>query len=190
MDGDTPQNSTLTLAGKIARLVQERGWNQEEFARLADLNRQTVRQILLEGGRKLRNTTVSACARALGLPVNDLRNLPLDRLLARVNGQAPLPPEDPVRVLYEKANNPQLLAWIERNPDRARELSADEVEELLTIPEETLTNFGIEHFVEAIERKRKLIQQVHTIAGTEYVELLEKLVALLYDKVQPYRDRA
>jgi transcriptional regulator with XRE-family HTH domain len=183
-------NSTPTLATKIARLVEERGWNQEEFARIANLNRQTVRQILLEGDRKLRNTTVLACARALGLPVSDLRTLPLDRLLARINGQAPLPPEDPVRILYEKASNPQLLAWIERNPDRARQLSADEIDELMSIPDETLSGFGVEHFIEVIERKRRLIQQVHAIAGTEYLDLLEKLVALLYDKIQPYRDRA
>ena len=27
------------LANKIARLVEERGWNQEDFARIANLNR-------------------------------------------------------------------------------------------------------------------------------------------------------
>ncbi len=40
------------LAAKIARLVEERGWNQEEFARIARLNRHTVRQILVEGGSR------------------------------------------------------------------------------------------------------------------------------------------
>ena len=41
------------LANKIARLVEERGWNQEDFARISQLNRHTVRQILqkLGGGR-------------------------------------------------------------------------------------------------------------------------------------------
>jgi len=189
MDTDPPAN-TPSLATKIARLVEERGWNQEEFARVARLNRQTVRQILQESDRKLRNSTVSACATALGVPVSDLRTLPLDRLLARVNGQAPLAQEDPLRGLVSKTSNPQLLAWIERNPDRARKLSADEADELLSIPDETLTNFGVEHFIEVIERKRKLFQQVHTIAGTEYLDLLEKLVGLMYEKIQPYRDRA
>src|SRR5271166_2541064 len=62
------------LAAKIARLVEERGWNQEEFARIARLNRHTVRQILVEGGsRTLRNSTISCCARALGLSVSELR---------------------------------------------------------------------------------------------------------------------
>ncbi len=51
------------LANKIARLVQERGWNQEEFARITRLNRHTVRQILLRGEhRRLRNATIGACA--------------------------------------------------------------------------------------------------------------------------------
>jgi transcriptional regulator with XRE-family HTH domain len=189
MDPLTPPQ-TPTLATKIARLVEERGWNQEEFARLAKLNRQTVRQILQEGDRKLRNTTVSACARALGLPVNDLRTLTLERLLARVNGQGPVTPADPLQALCDKVTNPQLLAWLERNAERARQLSGDEIDELLSIPEETLNNYGVERFIEVIERKRKLFQQVHAIAGTEYLDLLEKLVALMYDKIQPYRDRA
>jgi transcriptional regulator with XRE-family HTH domain len=189
MDAEAPPKPP-TLAHKIARLVEERGWNQEEFARIANLNRQTVRQILQEGDRKLRNTTVLACARALGLPVSDLRSLPLERLLPRMNGQAPLALEDPLRGLYEKASNPHLLGWIERNPERARQLTADEIDELLSIPEETLNSIGVEHFIEIIERKRRLIQQVHAIAGTEYLDLLEKLVALMYDKIQPYRDRA
>ena len=38
------------------------------------VNRHTVRQILLEGAtRRLRNATIGACAKALGLTVNDLR---------------------------------------------------------------------------------------------------------------------
>ena len=62
------QTDAQDLANKIARLVEERGWNQEEFARIARLNRHTVRQILHPGGRRrLRNATISACARALGL---------------------------------------------------------------------------------------------------------------------------
>ena len=35
------------LTAKIARLVEERGWNQEEFSRIARVNRHTARQILL-----------------------------------------------------------------------------------------------------------------------------------------------
>ena len=61
------------LAGKIARLVEEKGWNQEDFARATQLNRHTVRQILHGGPkRRLRNATVSHCAEALGLTVRDV----------------------------------------------------------------------------------------------------------------------
>src|SRR5262245_24675675 len=64
---------TDDLASKIARLVQERGWNQEDFARIANLNRHTVRSILQRStGRRLRNATIMSCARALGLTVNEL----------------------------------------------------------------------------------------------------------------------
>src|SRR5262245_16653034 len=85
MNGQTLSDSQA-LAAKIARLVVERGWNQEDFARIAGLNRQTVRMILHQNGdRRLRNATVGACAKALGLTVNDLRTVPLERLLPRMH---------------------------------------------------------------------------------------------------------
>jgi transcriptional regulator with XRE-family HTH domain len=191
MNGQT-QAAALDLALKIARLVEERGWNQEDFARIAQLNRQTVRQILQpDGTRRLRNATVSACAKALGLTVSELRTLPLERLLPRMTTQLPRDGDEVLRRLYEQATQPQLLAWIERNPERARQLTEDEIDELLSLQGTggPLTHIGVEHFVELIERKRKLIQKVHAVAGTEYLELLEQIVLLLYEKVQPYADR-
>jgi transcriptional regulator with XRE-family HTH domain len=187
------QSNSSELVEKIARLVEERGWNQEDFARLAGLNRQTVRQILLATHpRRLRNATISACARALGLSVSELRNRPLEHLLPRMNRRPPPDGDDALRRLYEQATQPQLHAWIERQPDRARQLTAEEMDELLSLQGTggPLTPAGVEHFVSLIERKRKLLRQVHAVAGTEYLDLLEKLVELMYDKVQPYGDRA
>ena len=47
------------LSFKIGKLVEEKGWNQEDFARISNLNRHTVRQILHGGPkRRLRNATV------------------------------------------------------------------------------------------------------------------------------------
>jgi hypothetical protein len=179
------------LAVKIKRLVEERGWNQEEFARIARLNRHTIRQILVPGGqRRLRNATISACARALGLTVNELRTQPLEKLLPRmVDGSGGA--DDGLRRMYDQATQPELRSWVERNPDRARQLSEDEMDELLSLQGTggPLTAFGVEGFVQRIERRRKLVQQIHAIAGTEYLELLEQLVGLMYDKVQPYGDR-
>ncbi len=189
---DEPRDTSLfdDLAIKIVRLVEERGWNQEEFARITRLNRHTVRQILLPGEhRRLRNATISACARALGLTVNELRTLPLERLLPRMNEGHPANGVAPLRRLYERATQPELVAWMERNSDRATHLSDEEVGELLALQdiEGALTAFGVEGFVERLERRRRLIQQVQAIAGTEYLDLLEQLVALLHEKVQPAR---
>jgi hypothetical protein len=188
---DTPATGPQALASKIKRLVQERGWNYEDFARIAQLNRQTVHTIMNEGNRKLRNATLSACARALGLPVNDLLTLPVERLLARMSGRLSADADETLRKLYEQASQPELVAWVERNPERARQLGPDELDELLSLQGTggPLTGFGVERFVEMIERKRKLIQQVHAIAGTEYMDVLEKVVGLMYEKVQPYGGR-
>jgi hypothetical protein len=183
----------VDLALKIKHLVDERGWNHGDFARAARLNRHTVRQILEPGNqRRLRNSTVSACARALGLTVNELRTHPLEKLLPRMAEGATGAADDVLRRMYDLATQPELRAWMERNPDRARQLSEDEMDELLSLQGTggPLTGFGVEGFVHRIERRRKLVQQVQAIAGTEYLDLLEQLVTLLYEKVQPYRDRA
>jgi hypothetical protein len=181
------------LAQKITRLVAERGWNDGDFARAARLNRHTVRQIREPGGqRRLRNATISACARALGLTVNELRTQPLEKLLPRMVEGAAGGADDVLRRTYDQATQPELRSWMERNPDRARQLTEDEMDELLSLQGTggPLTAFGVEAFVQRIERRRKLVQQIHAIAGTEYLELLEQLVGLMYEKVQPYRDRA
>jgi hypothetical protein len=182
------------LAAKITRLVQERGWNQEEFARITRLNRHTARQILLPGPpRRLRNATVGACARALGLTVNELRTQPLEKLLPRMaEGRAANGDTSSLRRLYDQATQPELRAWTERNPDRAARLTDKEVDELLSLQGDDgpLTAFGVESFVERLERRRNLIEQVNAVARTEYLDLLEQLVRLLYEKVRPQRDRS
>jgi transcriptional regulator with XRE-family HTH domain len=193
MDAARPASEFDDLADKIARLVQERGWNQEEFARITRLNRHTVRQILLPGEhRRLRNATIGACARALGLTVNELRTMPLEKLLPRMNEGHPANGVAPLRRLYEKAKQPELVAWIERNGERAQQLSDGEVDELLTLQEslDALNAIGVEGFVQQLERRRRLFQQVQTIAATEYRDLLEQFVALLYEKVHPSRERS
>lgn len=189
MMSSVPSDPSQNLCAKIARLVEERGWNQEEFARIADLNRLTVRSIFQGGQRRLHNATVSACARALGLSVNDLRAQPLERLLPRMHEQPP--GGENLRRLHEQASQPELLAWIERNPERAAQLRPEEIDELLSLQGTggPLTAFGVAHWVELIERKRRLLEQVAVVAGTEYIDMLEQFVGLLFEKVQPYRDR-
>jgi transcriptional regulator with XRE-family HTH domain len=185
---DPPPADTSELARKIARLVEERGWNQEEFARITRLNRHTVRQILLSGDRRLRNATISACARALGLSVNDLRTLPLEPLLHRMHAaDAAANGTDPRRRLLAEATHPELLAWVEGNPERARRLADDDVNDLLALQSSgaALAAGAVDAFVERVERRRALVHRVTAVAATEHLGLLEQFVALLYEKVRP-----
>lgn len=184
-----PAAAAQNLCEKIARLVQERGWNQEEFARLAELNRLTVRSIFQASPRRLHNATVAACAQALGLSVHDLRGQSLEQLLRRVREQPT--GKESQRRLVEEASQPELQAWIERNPERAAELREEEIDELLSLQGTggPLTALGVAHWVELIQRKRRLLEQVAVVAGTEYLEMLEQFIGLLFEKVQPYRDR-
>ena len=179
-----PSGAGAELARTIAKLVEEKGWNQEDFARISQLNRHTVR-LILHGGpkRRLRNATVSQCAEALGLTVNDLRTLPLDKLLLRMHGRAAAD-EEAQRVLHERVTLPELTQWLARNRDRAAELRPDEVEELLDLqqPGGPMERLGVEHGVGLIERRRNLLCQVRQLAATEYLDTLEQIVGLMFDK--------
>ena len=64
--------------------------------------------------RRLRNATVSQCSEALGLTVNELRTLPLERLLPRMHGKRPFD-EVLLKMLTASSTLPELTAWLERN---------------------------------------------------------------------------
>jgi hypothetical protein len=186
------QSADMPIVWKIARLVEERGWSQEEFARQAQLNRLTVRRLLLQKDCRVRVATISACARSLGLSVHELRSLPLDVLLSRQQLQERAGSQKVLHRLYEQATQPELIAWLERNAERARALQPDELDELYSLQGTggPLTSQGVEHFVRLVERKRRLKERIDVIAGTHYLDLLEQVVDLVYERIQPYRDRA
>jgi len=172
----------MNVPEKIARLVAERGWNQDEFAQRAGIARTTARGILTHPERDLRNATLRRCADALGLSVNDLVSLPLDRLLPRVR-HAPAGPPAPL----DFSDQPLLQHWLADHPERAARLSQAELEELISLQGVggPLTLHGIEHFVNLIERRRELLRRVEIIAGTELLDVLEKLVELMWEHIQP-----
>ncbi len=178
-------NGTTDLAFKIARLVEERGWNQEDFARIANLNRHTCRQILKgDDNRRLRNATVSQCAEALGLSVNELRTQVLERLLPRMHGK-PAADDEAIRLLTEGAHLTDLVTWLEKNADRASELSPEEATELLALQEPggSLERLGVEQAVNHIERRRQLLGRARVLAATDQFAFLEQFVDMLFEKV-------
>ncbi len=173
------------LANKISKLVEERGWNQEDFAKFARLNRHTVRQILNPGlKRRLRNATVSQCAEALGLTVNELRTLPIERLLPRMHGKPPAD-EEALKLLHDSATLPEFVAWLARNPERSAAFRGDDITQLLTMQEANgpMERLGVEQCVDNIERRRELILKVKMISSTEYLEMVEQIVNLVCDKI-------
>src|SRR3954471_8946421 len=190
MSESTTQHNHAELAAKIALLAQEKGWNQEDFANIAGLNRQTIRQILHPtGNRRLRNATIAACAKALGLSVRELWEVPVERLLQRL--RQPPPPvngDDKLHRLYQQATQAELRAWLERNPERSRQLTDEEIEELLSLQGEALNAIGVETFIGKLERRRNLKEQVRVGANSELLETLEALVDLMYSKVSPSRE--
>jgi transcriptional regulator with XRE-family HTH domain len=191
MKGQTPDEKAM-LTAKVARLVEEHGWSQEEFVRRSGLHRHTVRALLHgQSARRPRNNTIARCAQAFGLSVHELRGRSLESLLPCSERGWARPKTSPETWLYDQATQPELLSWVERNPERAGRLTSEEIDELLSLQGTggPLTSFGVDHYVELLERKRKLIERIHAIAGTEYLELLDQFVTLLYDRIQPYPDR-
>lgn len=180
-------DQSLGLSNKIAGLVRERGWSQKEFARRAGLSRQTVREILEQTcRRRLRNRTIFGCASALGVCVAQLRD--------DVHGQPPQTVDSANRAVlvedlrYDLATQPQVKQWLENEGTEATRYSQEEISELLSMQGTggPLTAEGLQAALRLLDRKRKLIDRVHAIAGTEYLGLLEKLVECLYERVQPY----
>ena len=179
------------LCRRIIRLVEERGWNQLDLARQAGLNRLTVAKILHGRSCHLRISTIQACARALGFSVDELRHAPLEDLVLRIRRASLLEIPDHLRCLYEQAAQTVLLTWLENHPDKAARLTSADLDELLSLQGigGPLTAEGLDHFLDQIERKRKLKEQIDAIAGTDYLSLVEQLVGLVFEKIQPYRDR-
>ena len=174
------------LSAKIAKLVAEKGWNQEDFARISNLNRHTVRQILHGGPkRNLRNATISQCAEALGLPVHELRAWPIDKLLMKVRGQV-ADDDAAYTVLIEQASLPELVAWLDRHPERAAQFRPAEVTSLLEEerPGGALERFGVEHCVSRIEKRRRFLDQTALIAESDYLSVLEPIVNLIAEKLR------
>lgn len=174
------------LARKIARLVEEKGWNQEDFARIARLNRHTVRHILRgQLKRQLRNATISQCAEALGLTVSELRDLPLECLLARMHGQLP-PTSEALRILRERATLPELIQWIDEHPQRAAAFTLAEVEELLLAQEPggLIERLDPDTVITLLEQRRRIAQTLRQITDPECLDAVERLVLVLAKRSQ------
>jgi hypothetical protein len=103
-----------------------------------------------------------------------------------MHGQSLPEGEETLKRLYERSAQPELRGWLDRNTDRARQLTPAEVDELLASQEEgTLSRVGVERFIELLERRRRLVERVRAVAGSEYLDLLERFVEVLYEKVRP-----
>ena len=124
------------------------------------------------------------------MSVYELCELPLEKLLRRSPEHRSAPHLTQERI-FEEATQPELLAWMQDHPDRVALLTPHEFDELLSLQGTggPLTARGVEYFVDLIERRRRLVEKMSAIAGTEYIDLLEQLIDLLYEKVQPYRHR-
>lgn len=96
-------------------------------------------------------------------------------------------PDELLRRTFDLATQPELRAWLERNADRARALDQSEFDELLAAQGDDgpLSAVGVEAFVRRMERRRALYRRIDAIARTEYLDLLERLVELIHDKVAP-----
>src|SRR5262249_11437442 len=121
------------------------------------------------------------------LTVSELRDLPLERLLPRMQETHPANTQDPARRLYNEATAAGLITWLERNPERASKLTPADVDDLLDrqAAGQATNSLDVDAVIRRLERRRELFDKVQTIADSEYLELLEQLVDLLHDKVAP-----
>lgn len=90
------------------------------------------------------------------------------------------------RYHHEIACQPELIRWLEDHPDKAAELSADEVDELLSLNGTggPLTYFGVEHHIAFMEDRRSVIDMVRVLHGTDKGAVLKEIVASMYKDSQ------
>lgn len=177
------EENSISIQDKISSLVKERGWNQEEFARITRLNRHTIRKILLGPAFKLRNATIESCARALGISVHDLHHRPLDSLLSQIR-QSMIPDLGRhFQRLQDQTYQPDLKSWIERNPERARTLSSKDADELVLFQKSgNFNTSSLEAFILRLERKRRLLEKINHLKSSRHLELLEQMVDLMHQQ--------
>jgi len=121
----------------------------------------------------------------LGLSVSDCVRLPLERLLPRMRGQSPVEADERLKRIMDQVSQPELLAWLQRNEERARQLTPSRLRNSFHAGRGwPAGNRGVGRMIELLERKRELIGRVHAIAGSEYLALLEQFVGLVYDKIR------
>jgi transcriptional regulator with XRE-family HTH domain len=180
MEGYTPNNAQLSM--KIARLVEEKGWNQEDFARIASVNRHTARRIMHGQDHRLRNATINQCAAAFGLQVSELRSLPVEALLERIR----TPANGSSLVIPATIDHPDLKQWLEQHPDRAAALTREEMNELLSMQaiKGGFSHISVDQFVQMLERRRKVLAQVRVVASSDQLPLLEQIVEMMFERVQ------
>jgi len=177
------EDNTPTIQNKISSLVEERGWNQEEFARITRLHRHTIRKILLGPAFQLRNATVESCARALGISVHDLHHRPLDFLLNQIRQSNVSELGKHFQRLQDQAYQPDLKSWIERNPERARTLSSKDADEIVLFQKTgNFNTSSLEAFVIRLERKRRLLEKINHLKSSKHLEILEQMVDLMHQQ--------
>jgi hypothetical protein len=96
-----------------------------------------------------------------------------------------------LKLLQDRATQPELIAWVRDQPERVAKLAYAEAVELLDIQGANgpLARIGVDKYVELIERKRRLLERVGAIAATEYLGFLEQFVDMLHDRIRPLSNR-
>lgn len=175
----------LTIQEKIARLITQKGWNQEEFARVARINRHTVRKILKGPAFKLRNSTVESCARAFGLTPDHLIQNPIDLLLSRMDTTLAPMQQQRHRQLLEGATRNELKHWLEKHPERSHLLDASAIEEILGYQRNPSFNASnLETLILRLERKARVLEKVRHLNHPRHLEVLEHLLDTMHSNLQ------
>ncbi len=177
------EDTNESIQKKIATLVEERGWNQEEFARTTRLNRHTIRKILLGPAFKLRNATIESCARALGISVHDLHIRTTDALVVLLRQSSLVEQGKHFQRLQDQTFQPDLKLWVERYPERARTLSSRDVDDLILFQKAgNFNTSSLEAFVIRLERKRRILEKLSHLKNSKHLEMLEQMIDLMHQQ--------
>jgi transcriptional regulator with XRE-family HTH domain len=162
-----PHDDAETIAANLRRLMARDGLTFGDVVQATGLDERTVRG-LARGTNRPHAQTLHKLAQGMGVLVDDL----FQPLVA-----------SPQR--FDRATNPEIESIAYNRPELFHRWSDSDFDELFSQfgTGGPLSESGVMAAVEAINRKRSLLQQVCVILESSESELLSDLVRLLYRRI-------
>ncbi len=187
----TQENYT---GNRVRQLRKARGWDQKELAGRAGISRTTL--IALENGKTEtpRLATLEQLSAAFKVSVRDLcdsaiavRQLPTVEFVAKELAGLPTDEDSEAARHFDQLTNPVVKQVAAESPTLFSGWDEADWNELYSTfgTGGQLTEFGVRQTAAKINQRREILRKLCIVLETEYSDLAEEMIELLYRRTQP-----